>query len=153
MFAAKITPPVWTSADEERSLAILCQLILDEIAATASAEQRRGLLVAIGYRLAGLTAIPADADLDTLADRANHLWISLNWGSAGFELDDHGIDIVHRGLPTRQRDQLQDWEQIVPPILEGAYGCWFGRLGGNTGKLSTRILRERAGEVELRYGL
>ncbi len=153
MFASKIVPNGLSPAEEERALAIMCQLFLEEIAATANADQRRGLLVAIGRRVAGLVAMPEDADLEIIADRANDLWAGLNWGSVGFEIDDEGIDVLHRGLPLKQKNQLQDWEEILPPVLEGAYGQWFAQIGGENSNLHTRITRSAPGEIELRYGL
>lgn len=154
MFAASMPSRSWSAEDEERALALLCQLLFDEFQATASAEQRRGLHVALGRRVAGLIALPSDADLDTIAARINRLWASLNWGSVGFELDNEGIDIVHRGLPVNGRDRLQDWEALMPPILEGAYGAWFEAIGGGpSDRLRTRVIGQRSGEVELRHGL
>lgn len=153
MFAASVPLQSWNAEDEERALALLCQLLFDEFEATATPDQRRGLQVALGRRLAGLIALPGDADLDSIAARINRLWASLNWGSVGFEADNEGIDIVHRGLPVNGRERLRDWEALLPPILEGAYGAWFEAIGGPSDRLRTRVTGQRSGEVELRHGL
>ncbi|BBC71894.1 conserved hypothetical protein [Altererythrobacter sp. B11] len=153
MFVSAITSSTWSAADEERSLAILGRLMLEEIAGCGTAEQCRGLLVAIGRRLAGLLPVANEAELAVLAERINGFWATLKWGSVGFELDDEGIDIIHRGLPPPERDQLQDWGELLPPVLEGAYDHWFRQMGSDSTRLHTRVIRTAAGQVELRHGL
>ena len=153
MFAARSSGGNWDAADEERSLAVLCQLLLSEIGAVTSPEQHRGLLVAVGRRMAASSKLADVSHLDNLAEHANRLWQSLNWGSAGFEMDDEGIDIVHRDLPVASNEHLANWEDILPAILEGAYSEWFEQIGGSAGTLHTRITRQVPGEVEIRHGL
>jgi hypothetical protein len=153
MFAASIMPVRLSAEDEERSLAILGRLLLEEIAASGTAEQRRGMLIAIGRRVAALMPLGAKTDLAAVEERINGLWAALRWGSVGFEIDDSGIDIVHRGLPTPYQDQLQDWQDVLPPVLEGAYAAWFSQMSDGVRNLHTRITASKAGQVEFRHGL
>jgi len=153
MFAASIVPVEWSPEEEERSLAILGRLLLDEIAASGTAEQRRGMLIAIGRRVAALLPLGEKTDLAAVEKRINGLWAALGWGSVGFEIDDSGIDIVHRRLPTCHQDQLQDWQDLLPPVLEGAYASWFSQMSEGANNLYTRISANKAGQVEFRHGL
>lgn len=153
MFASKIVAKSLSAEEEERSLAVICRVILEEVGSTASAEQYRGFLVAIGRRLSALVSMPDNSDLEMIEQRANELWSGLGWGSVGFEIDDEGIEIVHRGLPETERNHLQKWEELLPPLLEGAYDAWFSQFGAEDRNLSTRVVRRRPGEVDLRYGL
>ena len=153
MFAASILPIEWSAEDEERSLAILGRLLLEEIAASGTAEQRRGMLIAIGRRVAGLLPLSEKTDLASVEERINGLWAALRWGSVGFEIDDSGIDLVHRSLPMRHQDQLQDWQDLLPPVLEGAYARWFSQINEDARNLHTRITAIKAGQVEFRHGL
>lgn len=153
MFAASILPTEWSAEDEERSLAILGRLFLQEIAASGTAEQRRGMLVAIGRRVAGLLPLSEKTDFASVEKRINGLWTALGWGSVGFEIDDSGIDIVHRSLPTSHLDQLQDWQELLPPVLEGAYASWFNQINEGASNLHTRMTSSKAGQVEFRHAL
>ena len=153
MFAASILPAQLSAEDEERSLAILGRLLLGEIAASGTAEQRRGMLIAIGRRVASLMLLGEKNDLAAVEERINGLWAALRWGSVGFEIDDSGIDIVHRGLPTPHQDQLQDWQDLLSPVLEGAYAAWFGQISEGARNLHTRMTGSKAGQVEFRHGL
>ncbi|RKF23105.1 hypothetical protein D6851_00985 [Altericroceibacterium spongiae] len=153
MFSSGSPGQTWSANDEERSLALLARLIFGEIDATANAEQKRAMLVAIGARLAGFIRVDDTTDLERLGQQANALWDKLKWGSAGFEMHDTGIDIIHRGLPLESADQLENWPELLPPILEGAYGRWFGQLNDGNDRLRTYVLSVRSGEVEIRHGL
>lgn len=153
MFAASILATEWSVEDEERSLAILGRLLLEEIAASGTAEQRRGMLVALGRRVAALLPIGQRTDFASVEERINGLWTALRWGSVGFEIDDTGIDIVHRSLPASHADQLQDWQDLLPPVLEGAYACWFNQINDGARRLHTRVTSIKPGQVEFRHGL
>lgn len=128
-------------------------ILLAEIAGAASEQQLRGFFLAVGRKLAALRPADDIDDIEALVERMNGLWDSLGWGQVALEVDDEGIDLFHLGMPTTlEGDNAGIWPAIAPVILEGAYDAWFRHMGSGE-RLSTRLLRQVEGRIELRHGI
>jgi len=135
-----------------RSYPALLVAMIAEVSESATEEQRDGFFAAIGARIAAMTSVADIEDGELLGRRMNDLWDALGWGDVRLEFHDEGIDILHRNLPTSiDRNDEGLWTQVAPAILTGAYETWFRSLGSGP-NLTTRILRQGAGFVELRHG-
>ena len=135
------------------SLAMIQIQMFAELFEGASEAQARGYLGRIGARLAALSPLPRDAESgEALTGAMNLLWADLEWGKAEIALDEKGIDIVHLGMPLAlDGDDEGVWKNGILWILEGAYDAWFRAMGSGPG-LSTRVVGQSAGRIELRHG-
>ncbi|MAN47011.1 MAG: hypothetical protein GYB49_07695 [Alphaproteobacteria bacterium] len=133
------------------SIETLLALLLDEVTSTATQEQLEMFLASVGRRLAALDPLTGLSDVEEIESAVNALWQELGWGHVIFELDDGGIDIMHRNPPTSAGQEGGiPWDMIMPPLLQGAYAAWFHALSGNDA-LRTSITKCEPGLIELRH--
>ena len=103
------------------SIETLLSLFLEEVTSTATPEQLDMFLASVGRRLAGLDPLTGLSDVEEIESAVNALWHELGWGHVIFDLDDGGIDIMHKNPPTSagQEDGIP-WDVIMPALLQGA---------------------------------
>lgn len=133
------------------SIETLLTLLIEEVTSSATREQMDMFLASVGRRLAALDPLTGLSDVEEIEGAVNALWHQLGWGHVIFDLDDGGIDIMHRNPPTSvgQNGGIP-WDVIMPPLLQGAYAAWFHALSGNDA-LRTVITKCEPGLIELRH--
>ena len=127
-------------------------LIVDEVFANATAEQALSFFVAVGARLAASYPLPDDGGLPGLERAINEVWHKLGLGRVALALEDDGIAIDHAGVTAREHTASPSWPLAAAALLQGAYGAWFGSIGGEAA-LRIRIVRQAGERIILHYGL
>jgi len=126
--------------------------LLEEMHNNASPDEARGLLLAMGARIAGQLPL-GDADtIDAIGVEINRGWEMMDWGLVVLGVDKDGITISHHGHPPAiASDRHELWPKAWVTLLEGAYDAWFRNLGGSE-RLRTTLLSHIDDRIELRYG-
>ena len=127
-------------------------LIVDEVFANATVEQALSFFVAVGWRLAAGYPLPDDGGLPGLERALNEVWHRLGLGRVTLAMKDDGIAIDHAGATTREHTASPSWPSAAAALLQGAYGAWFGSIGGEAA-LRIRIVRQAGERIILHYGL
>jgi hypothetical protein len=135
---------------EPESNGILLATILDETRATATREQEREFLLAIGHRLSVSFALDGLVNLNELQDGMNHVWQKLDLGSVTLSVDPSGIGIRHIRSAQRGVVLQAQWDLVEPAILEGIYAGWFGAIGND--RLSIKRVALSHDSIDYHYG-
>lgn len=139
-------------ATEIGAASLLLGGIVAEMAAGATAVQRRAFFRAAGARIAATHPIGEPEDLAALATSINRVWQDHGWGMARFEVADDGLLIMHAGAGHQLSPILgAATEQVLRPLLEGAYDAWLHMVGSGAG-LCTRTLWWNEAETRLKHG-
>lgn len=140
------------SATEVGAASLLLGGMVGEVAAGATTAQRRAFFRAVGARIAATHPVGDAEDIVALAESINRLWHQHDCGEVRFELAPDGLLITHTGFARRLSPILGGaTEQVLRPILEGAYDAWLHTLGSGA-NLSTRTLWWSDTEARLKHG-
>jgi hypothetical protein len=141
-----------TSATEVSAASLLLSGMVGEVAAGATTAQRRAFFRAVGARIAATHAVGDAEDIIALAESINRLWHQYDCGQVRFELAPDGLLITHTDFTPRLSPILGDaTEQVLRPILEGAYDAWLHTLGSGA-NLTTRTIWWSDTEARLKHG-
>ncbi len=140
------------NAVEVGAAQLLLGSIAAEITASATAPQRRAFFRAVGTRIAATHPVGDAQDIGALATAINRIWHDHDCGKVMFELVEDGLLITHTGFGRRLSGSLREsTEQVLRPMLEGAYDAWLHTLG--SGKdITTRTLWWSDTEARLKHG-
>ncbi len=127
------------------------EMVIEQIRASASADQTHGFFVATGRRLAALAQLGDLSNVEDIELTLNTVWDRMGLGAVNFELDDHGLDIVHTGLPSRGSGASEVIVNAMPAMLEGAYAAWLESLTQEGERLRTWLVSHAGSRVELRH--
>ncbi|ARU17765.1 cellulose biosynthesis protein BcsD [Croceicoccus marinus] len=129
----------------------MLEMVIEQIRASASADQTHGFFVATGRRMAALAQLGDLSNVDDIQLTLNIVWNRMRLGAVNFELDDHGLDIVHAGLPSRESGASEAIVNAIPAILEGAYSAWLESLAQKGAPLRTWVVSHSGSRLELRH--
>ena len=127
------------------------EMVIEQIRASASADQTHGFFVATGRRLAALARLGDLSNVEDIELTLNTVWDRMGLGAVNFELDDHGLDIVHTGLPSRGSGASETIVEALPAMLEGAYSAWLESLSQEGEKLRTWVVSQSGSRLDLRH--
>ena len=140
------------SATEVGAASLLLGGIVGEVAAGGTTAQRRAFFRAVGARIAAAHPVGDAQDIGALAESINRLWRQHDCGEVRFELAPDGLLITHMGFARSLSAILGGaTEQVLRPILEGAYDAWRHTLGSGA-NLPTRTLWWSDAEARLKHG-
>lgn len=127
------------------------EMVIEQIRASASADQTHGFFVATGRRMAALARLGDLSNVEDIELTLNTVWNRMGLGAVNFELDDHGLDIVHTDLPSREIGASEAIVDAMPAMLEGAYAAWLESLSQDGATLRTWIVSHSGSRLELRH--
>lgn len=127
------------------------EMVIEQIRASASADQTHGFFVATGRRLAALARLGDLSNVEDIELTLNTVWARMGLGAVNFELDDHGLDIVHTDLPSHGSGASEVIVEALPAMLEGAYSAWLESLSQEGEKLRTWVVSHSGSRLELRH--
>lgn len=146
-FRAQMVSPQWA-----RVLRALAGVLGEQ----AGDDELRGLLHAVGARLAADAAATCAARTETLADLqdcANAYWLEQRWGWVELTERQGWIDVVHHAAPLAEAfgPEALGWSC---GLLEGFYETLFRALGADGGMVARTVEQAGGGLVlRLRFGL
>lgn len=139
-------------ATELGAASILLGGIVAEVAAGATAVQRRAFFRAVGVRLAGTHPIGDPEDVASLTIAINRIWEEHDCGTVRFEVAEDCLLITHTGFGRKLAPILAGaTEQVLRPLLEGAYDAWL-HMAGSGADICTRTLWWNDTEARLKHG-
>lgn len=127
------------------------EMVIEQIRASASTDQTHGFFVATGRRMAALAKLGNLSNVEDIELTLNTVWNRMGLGSVNFELDDHGLDIVHTGLPSLEGGASETIVNAMPAMLEGAYAAWLESLSQNGATLRTWVVSHSGSRLDLRH--
>jgi hypothetical protein len=126
-------------------------MFVAELGEAVPAAQRRGFYLAVGRRMAAVEALDGVSDVAALNERVNAFWKLMGWGQAEIALEREAIVVRHFDPPLPGTDApTGPWLGMLLAVLEGAYDCWFRKLG--SGPALNTTAEWKGDTVELRHG-